>query len=138
MARKKKINPNRLEQFLSQPPKRLTNQATKTRMLLCTKKQSRGWLDQRYAEQKGHCAYCKRSMKRENATLDHIIPLARCGLHDLSNVCAACELCNSLKSDLEVSEFLVILAERKAREKAEMERLGREKYARENKDDADE
>ena len=43
----------------------------------------------------GVCSYCLKPC--ESLTLDHVIPLAKGGLHEASNVVAACRNCNSQK-----------------------------------------
>lgn len=43
----------------------------------------------------GACAYCLRS--NQKLTLDHVIPLAKGGAHDVSNIVPACESCNKSK-----------------------------------------
>jgi 5-methylcytosine-specific restriction endonuclease McrA len=44
----------------------------------------------------GHCCYCGQKRKM---TLDHVVPLARGGGHDESNVVPVCAKCNSSKKD---------------------------------------
>jgi len=50
------------------------------------------------------CAYCRMN---QATSLDHIIPLARCGEHVLSNIVPACGSCNSRKNRLTGSEFIL-------------------------------
>lgn len=55
----------------------------------------------------GHtCQYCGSSKK---LTLDHVLPRSRGGLHTWSNVVAACERCNSTKSDRTPQEAGMLL-----------------------------
>ena len=50
------------------------------------------------AEQRGKCYYCRRRFtKKRRATLEHLIPLVRGGIHGDSNIRAACLSCNSAK-----------------------------------------
>lgn len=44
----------------------------------------------------GRCAYCG---QRRDLTMDHVVPLARGGIHGIGNVVAACGSCNSSKND---------------------------------------
>lgn len=45
------------------------------------------------------CYYCKKPFNsKRKSTLDHVIPLARGGLHDISNIVLACWPCNNKKS----------------------------------------
>jgi|ERR1019366_9566877 hypothetical protein len=52
----------------------------------------------------GICFYCKQFF--EKLTLDHVIPLAKEGAHDISNAVAACGYCNSSKGKKLLSEWL--------------------------------
>ena len=47
------------------------------------------------------CAYCSASSEQ----IDHIIPISKGGLHDISNVVGACKPCNLMKSDKDVETF---------------------------------
>ena len=47
--------------------------------------------------QGNRCAFCKCSLKRKKAHLDHVVPLARGGLHDDSNLQILCSNCNHRK-----------------------------------------
>lgn len=52
--------------------------------------------------QKHECHYCKQKLdfsKRKSVHLDHYIPLAKGGLHCISNVVWACAKCNLSKQD---------------------------------------
>lgn len=51
------------------------------------------------------CYYCNETLSYENVNVDHIIPLARGGSHIDSNLCIACDSCNSKKSSKLPSEF---------------------------------
>ena len=42
---------------------------------------------------------CRSCGSRENLQVDHIIPLAKGGANDLSNLQTLCSVCNSQKSD---------------------------------------
>jgi 5-methylcytosine-specific restriction endonuclease McrA len=52
------------------------------------------------------CQYCGSSKK---LTLDHVLPRSRGGLHTWNNVVAACERCNSTKSDRTPQEAGMVL-----------------------------
>ena len=52
------------------------------------------------------CPICGRRMKKDEKTLDHIVPLAQGGAHSSSNMICICFMCNSKKRDLGVDEFL--------------------------------
>ena len=51
----------------------------------------------------GVCFYC--GCRPERLTVDHYVPLARGGRHDIENIVFACHRCNSEKRDLMPSEF---------------------------------
>jgi 5-methylcytosine-specific restriction endonuclease McrA len=51
------------------------------------------------------CVYCARRLDAEEATLDHVYPLARGGTHHPGNVVTACAPCNRLKGDMPPHEF---------------------------------
>ena len=58
----------------------------------------------RHADESGEvlCAYCRRACK---PTIDHVVPLARGGRDEPSNVVPACKPCNSSKNDRLLSEW---------------------------------
>ena len=49
----------------------------------------------------GRCAYCQ----GKAGTLDHVVPRSRGGLHDWTNVVAACARCNHVKADRLLTEL---------------------------------
>lgn len=51
----------------------------------------------------GVCFYC--GCRPDYLTVDHYVPLARGGRHDIENIVFACHRCNSEKRDLMPSEF---------------------------------
>lgn len=51
------------------------------------------------------CVYCAEHLVLENATLDHVYPLARGGAHAPGNLVTACGRCNRLKGDMLPHEF---------------------------------
>ncbi|GGY88954.1 HNH endonuclease [Streptomyces nitrosporeus] len=57
------------------------------------------------------CVYCDCSFgQMVAAEVDHIVPLAKGGLHEWSNLAPACAWCNRAKSDLDMSDWLAVLA----------------------------
>jgi len=52
------------------------------------------------------CVYCATRLDHRNATLDHVVPLARGGAHDPGNLVTACGPCNRLKGDMLPFDFL--------------------------------
>lgn len=54
-------------------------------------------------ERQNHCAYCKRKFTAKlPATIDHVVPLSKGGLHTISNLVLACKPCNCSKREKEV------------------------------------
>ena len=51
------------------------------------------------------CVYCGSLLEFDDATLDHVHPLAHGGAHVAGNVVLACARCNRLKGDLLPTEF---------------------------------
>ena len=51
------------------------------------------------------CVYCADRLALDEATLDHVYPLARGGTHAFGNVVTACARCNRLKGDMLPHEF---------------------------------
>ncbi|WP_079134542.1 HNH endonuclease signature motif containing protein [Streptomyces sp. EN16] len=57
------------------------------------------------------CVYCDAPFgPMVVAEVDHITPLARGGLHEWVNLAPACAGCNRAKSDLDMSDWLGVLA----------------------------
>ncbi len=51
------------------------------------------------------CVYCGIRLDLDNATIDHVHPLARGGAHVPGNIVVACAPCNRLKGDMLPHEF---------------------------------
>jgi 5-methylcytosine-specific restriction endonuclease McrA len=51
------------------------------------------------------CVYCGTILGLAHATLDHVQPLSRGGIHAPGNLVAACHRCNQLKGALLPAEF---------------------------------
>lgn len=57
------------------------------------------------------CTYCDAQFgPKVVAEVDHVVPLAKGGLHNWSNLAPACRACNKAKSDLDMSDWLAITA----------------------------
>jgi len=72
-----------------------------------------------FNEQAGKCAYCGDDMtlalgNLKTATREHIIPKSVIKIGDKFNMVAACQECNSLKSDMPLAAFIGLLARRYA------------------------
>lgn len=57
----------------------------------------------KFAECGNRCAYCH---AEKPLTVDHLVPLARGGTDDISNIVPACRSCNSKKNARTAEEFL--------------------------------
>lgn len=53
-----------------------------------------------YSKSEGHCAICGEFISYMDFTVDHIIPLAKGGSNDISNLQCACGVCNRIKQDI--------------------------------------
>ena len=58
---------------------------------------------------KGICHYCGGHFKKEELTLDHIVPVARGGRSTRGNLVVCCKSCNNSKSCLTPAEQLLNL-----------------------------
>jgi 5-methylcytosine-specific restriction endonuclease McrA len=71
------------------------------------------WLVRHMERQDGRCAYCgipmflaaRRGKADRQATLDHVVPLARNGPDTEANTVAACQACNTAKADMNARAF---------------------------------
>jgi 5-methylcytosine-specific restriction endonuclease McrA len=59
---------------------------------------------ERFKDSEGRpcCGYCRRACAQ---TMDHVVPIARGGIHELSNLRPACRRCNSGKRDRLIHEW---------------------------------
>ena len=87
------------------------------------KRQRRQWLEREHARVRGRCHYCRlvtplgsertgqerRSIDERFANLDHRIPRSRGGPDHPSNWVLSCNLCNTLKGDMDAEEFVALL-----------------------------
>lgn len=51
------------------------------------------------------CHYCKAAVKPKSFTVDHLIPFAKGGTENLSNLVACCRSCNSKKGAKDYGDF---------------------------------
>ncbi len=52
------------------------------------------------------CPYCGKRMAKNDASLDHITPIARGGIHGTCNVLICCRSCNTRKNDMPFDRWL--------------------------------
>ena len=64
-----------------------------------------------YEKDKGVCQICGKQLDIDNFTVDHVVPLNRGGLDDLSNYRCLCERCNQWKGDSLDSELVTMLGD---------------------------
>lgn len=62
------------------------------------------------AKTNGRCAYCGTPLTEAIMTIDHIVPKVQGGTKALTNCYAACQRCNSLKSNKSLKHFRPLLA----------------------------
>ena len=53
-----------------------------------------------YIKSERHCAICGEFVLYTEFMVDHIIPLAKSGSNDISNLQCTCGVCNRLKQDI--------------------------------------
>lgn len=51
------------------------------------------------------CQFCNRRLEAGDLTIDHLIPIARGGLDEITNYVACCEPCNQRKADVPLEKF---------------------------------
>lgn len=59
-------------------------------------------------QQEFKCSLSDRTLTPESASLDHIVPLARNGTHDISNLCVVDQQINAAKGTMTVDEFVTM------------------------------
>ena len=55
------------------------------------------------------CQFCRRRVPPAELTIDHLVPLARGGLDEITNYVTCCRLCNQEKANLPLEEFAASL-----------------------------
>lgn len=66
-----------------------------------------------YERDQFRCVYCGKSLFDDEGvrlTLDHLVPKAIGGGNECSNLVTACHVCNSLRRESSVGEFIAVLA----------------------------
>ena len=76
-----------------------------------TKRNTRKHINQitLYERQGGYCAGCKHYFQSRNLTIDHIVPRAKGGEDDISNLQLLCHACNQLKGEESQEQLLASL-----------------------------
>lgn len=57
-------------------------------------------------KQNSHCLYCEKNLSYEEATVDHIIPVSRFGVHKPVNIVISCVKCNRKKGNCNFLTFI--------------------------------
>ena len=99
-----KAHPDRWRQI--QRSKEHRRRARAQRTATCTDRVAYGAFDRAVrAAARIRCYWCGRTVRPEDRTLDHIIPISRGGADDVLNLCCACRDCNSSKAAKLPHEF---------------------------------
>lgn len=53
------------------------------------------------------CYYCHKVLKKEEVTMDHVVPLSRGGRSTKGNIVPACKPCNNEKKNKTASELML-------------------------------
>ena len=51
------------------------------------------------------CCFCLKHMKREETTLEHIVPLSKGGKNAVRNLTVSCKSCNNERGDMDFELF---------------------------------
>lgn len=51
------------------------------------------------------CQYCGKKFPRDQLTIDHVIPLGKHGIDELTNYVTACKSCNEMKGSMSLADF---------------------------------
>ena len=68
-------------------------------------KQKRALKERLFERDGERCCYCKRKLKFQYATLEHVVPLSQGGSWNISNLLLACRRCNFNRGDMSVEDF---------------------------------
>lgn len=60
------------------------------------------------------CYYCERATAKDQATMDHVVPLSQGGKSTPGNIVVACKACNTAKGGLTAVEWTLLLEERRS------------------------
>lgn len=60
----------------------------------------------------GICYYCGKRVNKDEATVDHIIPVNKGGTNNADNLVCACSSCNTVKGGNTIYEIIKILEEK--------------------------
>lgn len=55
--------------------------------------------EQTWLKQNKRCYYCRKLLKKNEITFDHVIPISKTGYHSTENCVVACQPCNEAKAD---------------------------------------
>jgi 5-methylcytosine-specific restriction endonuclease McrA len=62
------------------------------------------------------CCFCRKSMKKSETTLEHVVPISKGGTNAQRNLKLSCSGCNNQRGDMDFDEFMAI----KMRERGEV------------------
>ena len=58
-----------------------------------------------YARDDFTCQYCNRRLEKGQRSIDHLVPVSRGGLDEITNYITACRSCNSRKNATPLEQF---------------------------------
>ena len=59
-----------------------------------------------------NCHYCNIKLDEYNRTVDHLVPKSKNGSNHIENMVMCCDNCNSLKSNMDYADFVMMLAKK--------------------------
>ena len=95
---KKSRRPERVLPFWEMPPSDIEKEKQRAREL-----RNSAWWRQKIV--RGVCAYCGKTFRSDDLTMDHIIPLSRGGRSEKINIVPCCKECNNQKRNLLPAEW---------------------------------
>lgn len=66
-----------------------------------------------YDRDEGVCYLCRSAVKFEDFTIDHVVPLAKGGLHSYANTRCCCEPCNLAKGSSLPADYIPVRKNRR-------------------------
>ena len=57
------------------------------------------------------CHYCMKSLKKDECTMDHVVPIVRGGRSTKGNVVISCKECNNQKKDKLIMDWNIVMGE---------------------------
>ena len=64
---------------------------------------------ERVKKERTSCCFCGRELLKKERTIEHLLPINRCGQTEYENLEVACLKCNKNKSDMTLKEYQMLL-----------------------------